>query len=224
MHFKYSAILNVTFVTFMYGLAIPLLFPIALLFFIIQYCVEKLCITYYYKKPPMYDEKLNLSAIATLKWAPVFMMLFGYWIMGNRQIFHNYVHENVNKTDPIITNHTGFDIVWDQSLPLLILGMILAVSIFFNDLIIKVLAKFKLAKEDKEAEVDEKLGTYVRCLSLDNRLMWRIEEIHMRKMFGIQTITDEMLTLLKDNKPHNKTIKTCHNYEVTSNPKYAAAF
>lgn len=84
IHFKYSAILNVVFVTFMYGLAIPLLFPLACLFFIIFFVVERLALTYSYKKPPMYDEKLNESAIATLKWAPVFMMIFGYWIMGNR--------------------------------------------------------------------------------------------------------------------------------------------
>jgi hypothetical protein len=29
---------------------------------------------------------------------------------------------------------------------------------------------------------------------------------------------------LKDNTPHNKLIKTCHNYEITSNPKYSADF
>jgi len=84
MHFKYSGMLNVTFVTFMYGLAIPLLFPIAFTYFVVLYIVEKLCLTYYFKKPPMYDEKLNESVIGTLKWAPVFMMIFGYWIMGNR--------------------------------------------------------------------------------------------------------------------------------------------
>lgn len=84
MHFKYSAILNITFVTFMYGLAIPLLFPIALICFVIMYMVERLCLTYFYKKPPMFDEKLNESALGMLKWAPVFMMLFGYWTMGNR--------------------------------------------------------------------------------------------------------------------------------------------
>mmetsp|Transcript_39253 Transcript_39253/g.37670 ORF Transcript_39253/g.37670 Transcript_39253/m.37670 type:complete len:89 (-) Transcript_39253:443-709(-) len=35
MHFKYSAILNVVYVTFMYGVALPILFPIALLFFVV---------------------------------------------------------------------------------------------------------------------------------------------------------------------------------------------
>lgn len=29
IHFKYSSVLNITFVTFLYGLGIPLLFPIA---------------------------------------------------------------------------------------------------------------------------------------------------------------------------------------------------
>lgn len=91
IHFKYSAIMNVCFITFLYGLAMPLLFPIALLFYIVMYTVERLCITYYYKKPPMYDEKLNAAALSTLKWAPVFMMAFGFWIMGNQQIFSNYI-------------------------------------------------------------------------------------------------------------------------------------
>ncbi len=55
MHFKYSSIMNVTFITFMYGLLIPMLFPIALLSFLILYTVEKLTLTYFYRKPPMYD-------------------------------------------------------------------------------------------------------------------------------------------------------------------------
>lgn len=63
MHFKYSGMMNVLFVTFMYGLAIPLLFPIALLAFSIQYFCEKLTITYFFRKPPMFDEKMNTGSI-----------------------------------------------------------------------------------------------------------------------------------------------------------------
>lgn len=32
----------------------------------------------------MYDDKLNNAALSILKWAPFFMMGFGYWFMGNR--------------------------------------------------------------------------------------------------------------------------------------------
>ena len=113
MHFKYSAMMNVTFVTFMYGLALPLLFPIGMAFFIFLYVMERLLLTYYYKKPPMYDEKLNLSVIATMKWAPVFMMMFSYWVMGNRQIFENYVEPKQYRTEPIGTHHSGYGVSID---------------------------------------------------------------------------------------------------------------
>lgn len=75
--------MNITFVTFMYGLALPILFPIALIAFFVLYTTERLTITYYYKKPPMYDEKMNEAAIGILKWAPFAMMLFGFWTLGN---------------------------------------------------------------------------------------------------------------------------------------------
>ena len=91
LHFKYSSVMNTTFVTFMYGLALPVLFPIALLHFFVLYTMEKLLLTYYYRKPPMYDEKMNATALGILKWAPMFMMAFGFWIMGNEQIFSNLV-------------------------------------------------------------------------------------------------------------------------------------
>lgn len=92
MHFKYSSMLNTIFVSFMYGLALPLLFPIALLGIIVLYLVERIQITYVYKKPPMYDDKLNNATLSILKWAPFLMMMFGYWLMGNKQIFSNVVN------------------------------------------------------------------------------------------------------------------------------------
>lgn len=41
IHFKYSAILNVTFVTMMYGLGMPILFPIAAVSYFIFWAVER---------------------------------------------------------------------------------------------------------------------------------------------------------------------------------------
>jgi hypothetical protein len=109
MHFKYSAIMNITFVTFMYGLAIPVLFPVALISFFIVFLVERLALTYYYRKPPMFDEKMNEAAISMLKWAPFLMVMFGYWSMGNRQIFENEVYPKLRTTDATITNHDVFN-------------------------------------------------------------------------------------------------------------------
>ena len=59
MHFKYSTLLNVIFVTFMYGLGMPILFPIAFLSCFVLYFVEKTMLYYGYRVPPMYDERLS---------------------------------------------------------------------------------------------------------------------------------------------------------------------
>ena len=48
MHFQYATILNTVFVTFMYGLALPMLFPIAAFTFLNLYVSEKLLLAYYY--------------------------------------------------------------------------------------------------------------------------------------------------------------------------------
>jgi len=84
MHFKYSSILMQVFVSFMYGMNIPLLFPIALFGIINMYVVERFALAYYYRKPPAYDQKLNNAALGVLKWAPLLMFMFGYWSTGNR--------------------------------------------------------------------------------------------------------------------------------------------
>lgn len=46
----------------------------------------------------------------------------------------------------------------------------------------------------------------------------------MRQEFGIKTLNESTLAEMRNNKPHNKIIKTCANYEITSNIKYSAAF
>lgn len=63
MHYKYSTLLNIVFVTFMYGLGMPILFPIACFSFILLYLQEKLMLYYGYRVPPMYDERLSETVL-----------------------------------------------------------------------------------------------------------------------------------------------------------------
>lgn len=55
MHFKYSAILNIAFVTLMFGFGMPILFPYAVLAFYILYVTEKVLLYYMYRQPPNYN-------------------------------------------------------------------------------------------------------------------------------------------------------------------------
>ena len=48
IHFKYSSILNIAFVTFMYGAGMPILYLIAAFAYFVLYALERLMIAYFY--------------------------------------------------------------------------------------------------------------------------------------------------------------------------------
>jgi hypothetical protein len=89
IHYKYSSILTILYVTFMYGFGIPILFPIACVSFIMLYFVEKTLLVYTYRMPPMYDEKLSQDVLRKLQVAPILYCFFGYWMVSNLQLVSN---------------------------------------------------------------------------------------------------------------------------------------
>lgn len=79
MDVRYAAVLNVVFVTFVFGIAIPILFPLAAIYCTLTYMIDLGALYYMYRKPSSYDEKLTNSVLETLMYAPLFFFSFGYW-------------------------------------------------------------------------------------------------------------------------------------------------
>jgi len=99
LHAKYSSILNITYITMIYGTGMPMLFPTAAAALFTLFIVEKYCIYYIYKAPPAYDEKLNNKALKVLSFAPMFLLAFGFWMTTNMQLIHNNELSVKEKTD-----------------------------------------------------------------------------------------------------------------------------
>ena len=72
LEFRYSNMLIVLAVAFFYSSGMPILYPIAAIFFIITYCTDKWLLFHYYKQPPMYNSYL---ARKTLKWFKYIILL-----------------------------------------------------------------------------------------------------------------------------------------------------
>lgn len=83
MHYKYSSIMNIVFLTMMFGPGLPILFPIAAASLCVLFVLEKTMLYYVFKQPPAYDEKLNNSVLVNLQLAPFFLLGFGYWMLTN---------------------------------------------------------------------------------------------------------------------------------------------
>lgn len=99
MHYKYSTVLNVCFVTMMYGFGLPLLFPVAVFSFVVLYFLEKSMLLWSYRMPPMYDERLSKSVLRKLRIAPLFYLAFAYWMASSKQLLSNEFLYPVDNAD-----------------------------------------------------------------------------------------------------------------------------
>lgn len=89
VHFKFSELLNVSFVAMMYGLGMPLLFPLAALGLFSAYVAERIALAFIARQPPAMDDALTQNCLDMIKYAPLFLLCNGYWMIGNKQIFAN---------------------------------------------------------------------------------------------------------------------------------------
>jgi hypothetical protein len=121
IHFKYSSMLNSVYVSMMYGIALPILFPItALTLFNLWFC-ERIVVSYYAKLPPALDDTLTTNALGVLRWAPLLLLMNSYWMLSNKQMFSNSWSYISIQSDSMLSNHF-FELELNQASPLLIVA------------------------------------------------------------------------------------------------------
>jgi hypothetical protein len=172
----------------------------------------------------MYDDKLNKTSLELMQFGPVLLCFFGYWCMGNMQIFQNDVVALTNQSKPIITDHNSWP-SGNQALPLFMLGCAILLGWILVDIFTSCLKKLHIMEEMPEFIVDEKLGSYFECLSVWDRKTWLAQEVHSNQDLGIATMGDWTREQLRVAKTHEKkTLKNAINYEVICNGAYAEKF
>ena len=126
IHYQYSNMLVITWVTFLFAPGIPILFPIALLGMIILYCTNRISLAYFNRRPPVYDQKMNKTTLKLLGVAPLLYICMGAWVYSNQQTFTNVVTTNKN-SDLFMDSDHHFSCFWEQLTP----GSVFLVYIFF---------------------------------------------------------------------------------------------
>jgi hypothetical protein len=89
IHFKYSMMLNSVYVSMMYGIAMPILFPITAFNLFNLWLCERIIIVNYSKLPPAIDDTLTMNALSVLRWAPLLLLMNSFWMLSNKQMFSN---------------------------------------------------------------------------------------------------------------------------------------
>jgi hypothetical protein len=245
IHFKYSAILNIAFVTMMYGMGLPILFPIAAFSYFTLYVMEKLLLHYVYREPPMYDEKLNKNALAILTYAPLLFLAFGYWMFSSKQLLGNELpHEWKYLNDINIESGHRWNEVFKgaayeadkPSMPLLVTFWVLLVLSLFRKWLLDIWNKIPFLSV-ASFEIDEDLPNYFKAVDEDD-LKWSVfEECYAREILGMKTLSDETLLKLREmrdrklkasEKKKAKYAKTemkgTHSYDILANEEYQKFF
>lgn len=84
VHVKYAEVLNVVFVTVMYGPGLPILYVIAVIHYFIYWNVARYSLVYKLQLPPSMDYQLTKNCLQLLKLAPLLYLYNAYWFMSNK--------------------------------------------------------------------------------------------------------------------------------------------
>ena len=231
MHYKYSSILTTAYITFMYGFGMPVLFPIAMLSFLVLYVVEKVMLFYGYIIPPMYDERLSNDVLTKLQFAPLLYIAFGYWMASNNQLLSNeYLTAVENSTDVYVTDHTMGDVFsgqgWeDGKWAFLVAFIFLNLVWYFGTYLINTLSECFPSLKIGDVEIDEDIDSYWTTLDAMDRKWSLKEEENARDVLKTKILTDSQFQALKDSKEtEGKTLQGVHSYDILANPLYLDDF
>ena len=89
IHVKYTTVMNITYTAMMYGMFIPMIFPLAAIAIYNQKLCERILVATYYKLPPKLGDKMTRDVLHLMKYAPFFLLFNTFWIMDNQQFFNN---------------------------------------------------------------------------------------------------------------------------------------
>jgi hypothetical protein len=103
------------------------------------YIVDRLMVAYWYRKPPMYDDKIYIEALRILKVAPILTFALGYWALSNSQMFNNTPIQRAFTNQGGNPRHSIID--WDLShlnqghMALIIFGLWFLRIIFYDTIV-----------------------------------------------------------------------------------------
>lgn len=123
------------------------------------------------------------------------MFLFGYWQIGNRQIFFNDADPKVSSSLKVDPDHPLVDFkTANQTVVAFIILVVLLVISFSGGFVFRALARMGILRSvsqlNADLDVDEDLPNYFQALPGMEQKSWYANEIYLRNRLGFKTISD----------------------------------
>ena len=85
--YRYSTLLNIIFISLMFGTGMPILYFFGFISLFLSYWVDKWTLLRIYQTPPPYNKDLTKVSREWMNIAIILHLLFGFWMLSNSIIF-----------------------------------------------------------------------------------------------------------------------------------------
>jgi len=196
-------------VTMAYSPGMPLLFPIAMLCFLVYYWVDKFLLLRWYRTPPRFDSTIARTASNLFVLAPIFQIFFAVWVYSAPGLFWFPQEDDFTDTGPL---GNAISFVFPQNVPDVVLLIRRRLTLKF----ITPLLCF--------------LIVYIVCLVLFANFRgfkWLVEAFLNRISCGFvnrhKIRTVELHPPLRE-AIRRQLVRGISSYAILKNPVYASAF
>jgi hypothetical protein len=132
---------------------------------------------------------MTKNALGIMRWATLFYLFFGYWMLSSKVIFQNAYNLLAFSTDKMLSQHTIGNIKVDQAAPLLLMGAAVAVIIIMQSFFKKTLKKWGFTFGGSKINVDENLPKFFDSIRLKDA-DWLIKENdNLKEEYGFTIIS-----------------------------------
>ena len=187
------------FITLIFGPALPILYVISLITIGSAYFIDRLALTYFYRLPPKYSEKLTLLNLKIMSFAPIISLFYTFWLYNNQQMFSNQIDPIDNQNDLVLSHHTLKTLKWSKfnSNEKLI---IYSIVIFGAYLTIDNFYRTFLERKEKEAYVENPQRSVPKYWSIlkANECATLVEDEHHFRNLGFHCIDNDSLAIIKE--------------------------
>jgi hypothetical protein len=84
LSYRFAALLLQISVALLYGIAVPILYPIVTASLLIQNVVDRLLLCYFYRAPPIQNQSSTLLTLSIIKVVGILSLFHHFWILSNR--------------------------------------------------------------------------------------------------------------------------------------------
>ena len=168
---------------------------------------------------------MTKNAIDLLSYSPLLLLMNGYWMLSNKQIFESDLNSIDTVTADMATGH-GLDTIFvlDHAFPMVVIALCSLVLVFFSKVFTATMARWGYVISKREIIVDENLPNFFEAITLTESEWIIAENKNLREIYGFNMMQREIEDKLDCLPAGTKYIRGVAWYQILANPVYARDF